>query len=141
MAQSVFTKSLDIEINSCVSHHIIESLAVLALGLIWFFILCTASYMINDLLPPYRKTEKLGFSWMWMIVEISLTLFFFHQIVRILQHVSSAIFANYPQIKTLPEVHGSILGAFSLLIFQTSLSLRAKRVWISFFGKTNVGET
>lgn len=141
MAKSVFTKSLDIEINSCVSHHIIETLAVLFLGLTWFFILCTVSYMINDLLPPYRKTEKLGFTWMWMIVEIILTLFFFHQVVRILQHVALTLFANYPKIKVLPEVHGSILGAFALLIFQTSLSLRAKRVWISFFGKTNVGET
>lgn len=140
-SNSVLTKSLDIEINSCVSHHLIEAAAVVILGLVWFFVMCTVSYMINDLLPPFLKEESLGKTWSWLIVEIILTVFIFHHVNRIMQYVNVAIFYGYPQIKTLPEVHGSILGAFSLLIFQTSLSLRAKVAWVSFFGKTNVGET
>lgn len=137
---SIINRTLDIEVNSCISHHIVEMVAVMILSLVWFFLLCTWSYLINDLLPEYKKSETLGVTWAWLIVEILLTFVVFHFTIRIVGSISRAIFGKESKVQTLPEVHGSILAAFALVLFQTSISLRAKRVWISFFGETKTGE-
>ena len=138
--ESVFAQPVNIKVNSCISHHLIESIGVLILGLIWFFVSCTISYMINDLLPAYRKSESLGRVWAWMLLEISLTIFLFHQAIRLLIHVSDAIFKDYGQINPLSPVHGAILATFAIIVFQNSLSLRTRRVWISFLGETHQGQ-
>ena len=138
---NMFNKSLNIEVSSCVSHHVIESFGVIFLSCTWFFILCTVSYLINDLIPAYKKSETLGKTWAWLLVELCLTVLAFHQVVRLMQHVSETLFSAHKEIRTLPEVHGSILSAFALIIFQSSLAQRAKKVWISFMGVTNVAES
>lgn len=126
--------TVDLNITSCYAHHIVESFTIVIAGTLWFLMLGTVSYMINDAFPVYKETDGLGRTWCMLLLEIALTLFIFHHVSRLITFIMESLFRDYPQVKTIPEFHSSVIAAFSLLLFQTSLKSRAQRVFFDFYG-------
>lgn len=124
--------------TSLMAARVIETVAVPVIGAIWFFAFNTWSYLINELLPPYPvddpDSESLLKTWMYMLLNLAITLLVFHYTVKLLKSFTKTLFGDSKLVDTLPESKGSILAAFSLLIFQASFRARTIRVWVNFFG-------
>lgn len=125
------------KINNSISHHFVESLSVLIVGVIAFTSLATISYMINDLVPPYKVDEGWVKTWLLIFTELTITIVIFHQANRIFSSTAQSIFANYKQVRLMLELNLAILSTFAISTFQSSLKIRTRAAWISFFGKTN----
>lgn len=125
-----------IPIKQNVSHSLIETTSVVILFVFWFIVFNSISYLINDSLPAYQKTDTITNVWFWLIVELITTLVCFHLAVKLLNNVCKSTFQYYQQINILVEMHSATLACFSLICFQDSFRERTKRAWTSFFGQT-----
>lgn len=127
--------SVNLNITSCYAHHIVESFTIVIAGTLWFFMLGSVSFIINEAFPPYKDTESLGKTWCLLLLELALTLFMFHHVSRLITFTMESLFRDYPQVKTIPEFHSSVIAAFSLLLFQTTLKSRATKIFYDFYGQ------
>lgn len=129
-----FSKNLEVEVVSSVPKVFIEIIAVVVLSFVSFFVICTISYMINDLIPEWRTSETLLKSFLLVTLETTLTFVIFHQYYKLMQNIINSIFPSTISNKIYPELFSFVLITLAIYLFQESLLIRTKTMWVYVFG-------
>lgn len=129
-----FAQHLEVEVTSTIPKFLIEASAVAIGSVISFFIICTISYMINDLVPDWHCNEGTLKSILLIVLELVITFGIFHQYFKLVKYVVGGVFPKDVGTTIYPELFSFVLMATAVYLFQESLLARTKSLWVNIFG-------